>query len=111
MRCNLLIVANSSSCGRAGGMASVKPADARARHVCKKTPDGSANCAPDVRDVANCAALREAAVRTAGRDQSRGVSVSSGRGWSRRLPSGSVTWHSVKMRAVHAAHFAASSLR
>src|SRR5690349_24717474 len=58
MRCNLLIVANSSSSGGAGGMASVKPADARARHVCKKTPDGSTNCARDVRDVANCAALR-----------------------------------------------------
>jgi hypothetical protein len=41
--------------------------------------------------------------------QPRGCSVSSGLGLSRRLPSGSVTWHSVKIRAVQAAHLAASS--
>jgi len=43
--------------------------------------------------------------------RSGGSSVSSGRGSSRALPSGSVAWHSSKMRAVQAAHFAASSLR
>ena len=45
----------------------------------------------------------------AGRQPPRDSSVNSGRGASLRLPSGSVTWHSMKMRAVQAAHLAASS--
>ena len=64
-----------------------------------------------VRRECDFALLDEGGRPSVTNDYSRGISTSSGRGFSRGLPSGSVDWHSWKMRAWHAAHFAASSFR